>query len=125
MLLIKDIIEVDNTHAITRSIVDTSWPLIEKGHLHPLVLVELAAQTAGVCNGWDRIQTLGMDSNQMGWLVGIKKTTFSTQKLSCGTTVITRAETTHDFGNLREISSTVLVDGTIICQTTLQLFQEQ
>jgi len=61
--------------------------------VHPLILVELAAQTAGVCNGWGRIQTQGRDSSQMGWLVAIKKAEFFIYSLPFGAMITARAET--------------------------------
>jgi len=123
MLLIRDILEVDAAHAVTRSVVDASWPMVKGDGVHPLVLVELAAQTAGVCNGWDRIRIRGLDSNQMGWLVGIKKTDFFIDTLQVGSAVITRSENTYNFENLREVSCTMYLDDTLIGRATLQLFQ--
>lgn len=123
MLLIRDILEVDAEHAVTRSVVDESWPMVKGDGVHPLVLVELAAQTAGVCNGWGRIQSRGLDSNQMGWLVGIKKTDFFIDTLQVGCSVITRSENTYNFENLREVSCTMYLDETLIGRATLQLFQ--
>ena len=51
MLLIKKILEVDSAHALTLCQVERSWPMAEDKGVHSLILVELAAQTAGVCNG--------------------------------------------------------------------------
>ena len=123
MLLVDDVVEVDSSHAVTRCVVSGSWPLVRDNAVHPLVLLELAAQTAGVCNGWDRIQTQGLDSNQMGWLVAIKKADFFINALPLGSAVIVRAENTYNFENLREISCELRLDDTLIGQATLQLFQ--
>jgi predicted hotdog family 3-hydroxylacyl-ACP dehydratase len=123
MLLVDDVVEVDSSHAVTRCVVDKSWPLVRDNAVHPLVLLELAAQTAGVCNGWDRIQTQGLDSNQMGWLVAIKKAEFFIDRLPLGSAVIARAENTYNFENLREVACTLRRDGALIARTTLQLFQ--
>jgi predicted hotdog family 3-hydroxylacyl-ACP dehydratase len=73
MVLVEEVLEVDRTVARTCSTVRTSWPLAEPDGVQPLVLIELAAQTAGVCNGWDRINTKGPDSEKMGYLVGVKR----------------------------------------------------
>jgi predicted hotdog family 3-hydroxylacyl-ACP dehydratase len=110
---------------VTRSVVDSSWPLLEDDAVPPLILVELAAQTAGVCNGLDRIQSRGRDSNQMGWLVGIKKTDFFIDRLPVGSAVVVRADNSYNFGNLREVSCEMSMDGTLIGRATLQLFQAQ
>lgn len=123
MMLINEILAVDSNHAVTRCVVDGSWPLVADGAAHPLILIELAAQTAGVCNGWDRIQTKGLDSDQMGWLVGIKKADFFVAGLPVGTSVIVRAENTYSFENLRQVSCELHHNDTLIGSATLQLFQ--
>jgi len=125
MLLVRDILEVDGSHAVTRSVVDDSWPLLEDDAAPPLILVELAAQTAGVCNGLERIQSRGRDSDQMGWLVGIKKTDFFIDHLPIGSTVVVRAENSYNFGNLREVDCEMFMHSKLIGRATLQLFQAQ
>ena len=125
MLLIADIIEVDGTHAITRSTVAPTWPLADDNGVSPLILVEVAAQSAGVCNGWDRIHTQGSDSNPMGWLVGIKKAEFFSGPLPIGSSLTARADNTYNFANLREIACTISRDDELIARVTLQLFQAQ
>ncbi len=123
MLLVNEILEVDSTHAQTLCLVEKSWPMADNNGVHTLILVELAAQTAGVCNGWDRIQTLGRDSEKMGWLVGIKKAEFFIDNLPFGKSIRTRAENTHNFVNLREVYCEQYMDDTLIGKITLQLFQ--
>jgi len=123
MMLITEVIAVDRSHAVTRCVVDRSWPLVTNAAAHPLIMIELAAQTAGVCNGWDRVQTKGLNSEQMGWLVGIKHARFFIQSLPVGSSVITRAENTYNFENLRLVSCEVRLDDTLIGSAELQLFQ--
>ena len=123
MLFIDEALEVESTHALTRSIVRESWPLASQRGVRPLILVELAAQAAGVCNGWDRIQTQGLDSDQMGWLVAIKKADFFIDWLPFGSVVIARAENTHSFASLREVSCELRMNEILIGTATLQLFQ--
>jgi predicted hotdog family 3-hydroxylacyl-ACP dehydratase len=123
MLLVKEILEVDNTHALTLCRVETSWPMAEDNGVSPLILVELAAQTAGVCNGWDRIQAQGIDSDKTGWLVGVKKAEFFIDSLSYGDIITSSAENTYNFTNLREVSCEQYLNNVLIGKTTLQLFQ--
>lgn len=125
MMLIREILEVDADHAVTRCVVDKSWPLAKGEVVRSLILVELGAQTAGVCNGWDRVQTQGLDSNPMGWLVGIKKAEFFIDNLPVGSSVIARAENTYNFENLREVFCEMHLDDKLIGQATLQLFQAE
>ena len=123
MVLIRDILEADETHAVTASVMSTSYPLAEETGVQPLIMVELAAQTAGVCNGLDRIRTQGIDSNQMGWLVGVKRAQFYVDCIPFGSTVVIRSENSHNYENLREVSCVVHMDDTLIGEITLQLYQ--
>ncbi|WP_028584023.1 hypothetical protein [Desulfogranum mediterraneum] len=125
MLLVDEVLEVESSHARTSSSPRPSWPLAEESGVHPLILVELAAQTAGVCNGWDRIQTQGLDSNQMGWLVGIKKAEFFVDSLPFAQKVVSCARTTHNFANLREVACELYQEQRLIARVTLQLFQAE
>lgn len=123
MMLISEVLEVDRNHALTICRVDKSWPMSEENGVFSLILVELAAQTAGVCNGWDRIQTKGIDSEKMGWLVGIKTADFYIDYLPFGSAIQSRAENVHIFANLREVSCLQHMDDKLVGSMTLQLFQ--
>ncbi len=123
MVLIGDVLEADDTHALTTSVISASFPLADETGVQPLIMVELAAQTAGVCNGLDRIRTQGIDSNSMGWLVGIKRAQFYVTCLPFGSTVVTRSENIHNYENLREVSCVVHMDDILIGEITLQLYQ--
>lgn len=123
MMFVGEVLEVDNNHAVTLCLVSKTWPMANEKGVHSLILVELAAQTAGVCNGWDRIQSKGVESDQMGWLVGIKKADFLIDLLPFGHTVIGRAENTYKFENLREVSCELKMDDAVVATITLQLFQ--
>jgi len=123
MMFVEKILEVDSEHALTLCRVAESWPMADDKGVPPLILVELAAQTAGVCNGWDRIQTKGLESDQMGWLVGIKKTEFLINSLPFGSEIITSAENSYNFGNLREVYCQQHLENKLIAKMTLQLFQ--
>ena len=124
MLLIEEVLEVDAVRARTLSTVRLNWPLTDERGAESLICVELAAQTAGVCNGWDRIHSKGLDSDKTGWLVGIKKAEFHLQLLPYGAEILCRAENINDFENLREVSCQQLLDGRLIGSMILQLYQE-
>ena len=124
MLLVKEVLEVDSKTARTLFCVEKAWPMADDQGVHPLVLVELAAQTAGVCNGWDRIQTKGQDSNKMGWLVAIKRADFFLDSLPFGGIIMARAENTYSFENLREVSCELHMNNQLIAKATLLLYQE-
>lgn len=123
MLLVEQVLEVDCQHALTLSRVSPDWPMADENGVDPLILIELAAQSAGVCNGWDRIQTKGLDSDQRGWLVGIKKTELFIDTLPFGGEIITSAANSYNYENLREVCCEQCMDDRLIGRSTLQLFQ--
>ena len=123
MLLIQKVLEADRSEARTLCRPKPSWPMADAKGVPPLILVELAAQTAGVCNGWDRIQAKGMGSDSMGWIVGIKKAEFSVDHLPFDCDIISWAKNTFCFDNLREVDCEQHIDGQLISRITLQLFQ--
>ena len=123
MVLIENVLEADETYAVTESVMSASVPLADEDGVQPLIMVELAAQTAGVCNGLDRIRTQGIDSNQMGWLVGVKRAQFYIDCMPLGSRVVTRSENSHNYENLREVSCVLHMDNSLVGEITLQLFQ--
>lgn len=123
MLLLTDILEMDETFAVTTALITTSCPLTDNNGAQPLLMVELAAQTAGVCNGLSRIRDQGEDSSKVGWLVGIKRAHFYTDRLPLGKTVVIRSENRHVYDKLREVSAVLHMDETLVGEVTLQLFQ--
>lgn len=123
MLLLDRIITVSAERAVTEAVATPAWPGQEEGGAGALVLVELAAQTAGVCNGWERIQREGRDSNQMGWLVGIKSASFLVAVIPWGSRVVTTAENRFKYDKFREVFSTLRLGDEVCAEITLQLFQ--
>ena len=75
MLLIDEILALAPNYGITAATVKTSWPLAGDNGVQPLVLIELAAQTAGVYNSRQNLLEQD-DAETKGWLVGIKQTEF-------------------------------------------------
>jgi len=57
MKLIDSIIEVNKEGAVSESTVTEKWPLIEGDSINPIVLIELVAQTAGICIGWEELNS--------------------------------------------------------------------
>lgn len=123
ILLVGEILEVDAVHAVTLSRVAPTWPMVNGQRVPPLICVELAAQTAGVCNGWERIRIRGADSDRTGWLVGIKRAEFLVDHLPVGAIIRTRAENTLVFDKFRESSSQLHIEDRIIAEVVLQLYQ--
>ena len=123
LLLIDSVLEVDARHAVTLSTVKPTWPLADRQGVSSLICVELAAQTAGVCNGWDRIQTQGLDSNQMGWLVAVKRAEFFIDHLALGSLIRGQAENTLVFDKFREVTGQLFHQDQLLASVVLQLYQ--
>jgi predicted hotdog family 3-hydroxylacyl-ACP dehydratase len=123
MLLIGEILNVDSMQAVTLSTVARTWPMAGQDGAPSLILVELAAQTAGVCNGWVRLQQKGADSEKMGFLVAVKRADFYVAQLSFGLQVTARAENTLAFDNFREVTSRLYHKDHLLAEVVLQLYQ--
>jgi len=123
MLLVDEILAIEPTYGITAATVCSSWPLADDNGVQPLVLIELAAQTAGIYNSWQNHQEQEGDAETKGWLVGIKHTEFFIHHIPLDSRIITRADNTHQYDLLREITSTMHLADQLIGKVTLQLIQ--
>jgi predicted hotdog family 3-hydroxylacyl-ACP dehydratase len=123
MKLVDEIIEVDEERAVTRSRVTEQWPFFDGKAVNPLILIELVAQTAGICNCWNGIRTQGDKFVKKGWLVGIKHSRFFVDAISLNTCIITSIENRFKVENFREIAGTARIDSMLAGEVTLQLVQ--
>jgi len=125
MLLLDEIIEITECYAVAAATVRPDWPLTTTVGGDPLLLVELAAETAGVCNSWNERAVTGKVGANKGWLVGVKQAEFYVDTLAVGSRIIIRSENTHKYDVLREISSTVLMDKKEVGKIILQLIKAE
>lgn len=124
-LLLNRVLEGDATYAVTLSTVKSSWPFAEGSGVDSLALVEVAAQTAGISCSWDRIQRLGLNSEQKGWIVAVKKAVFHLAELPYEAEVRAEGKNTINFGGFQEVSTLISLDDQIIAEIVLQLYQTQ
>jgi len=125
MLLIDEILEVDHHMAVTCAIVTDRWPLFNGNSVDPLVLIEVVAQTAGINNGWVRIQKHGKDSEKKGWLVGIKQSRFFVNTLALNDRIITHAENQFEYEGYRQILGTARIGSEVVGEVALQVIQTE
>ena len=124
MLLLENVIAVGDDFAVTESVVNDSYPTADNRGVSPLVLVELAAQTAGVCNSLARIKKEGKDTSRKGWIVGVKRAQFYVDDtIAFGSRLEIRSENRHEFDILREVFCVVHCDDVLLGEITLQLIQ--
>jgi len=125
MLLIDEILEVDNHMAVTCAIVTDLWPFFNGNSVDPLVLIEVVAQTAGINNGWVRIQKHGKDSEKRGWLVGIKQSRFFVDTLALNDRIITCVENQFKYEGYRQILGTARIGLEIVGEVVLQVIRTE
>jgi predicted hotdog family 3-hydroxylacyl-ACP dehydratase len=124
MLLVDDILSVEENFAVTEALISRSFPMADSRGVPPLVMIELAAQTAGVCNGLTRIKADGKDSSKKGWLVGVKRAQFFVEDyIAFDSRLIIRSENRHEFDILREVFCVVHLGDALLAEITLQLIQ--
>jgi len=121
MLLIEQVLEVNESLTVSSAVVADHWPLVCAGSASPIVMVELAAQTAGINNSIHRLQTRGKKDGTMGWIAGVKSAVFHMDSLPVGATLITRTQNSFSFENFREVTGTITLDKTVAAEITLQL----
>jgi predicted hotdog family 3-hydroxylacyl-ACP dehydratase len=125
MLLLGEILQADKAEAVSRQRVDAQWPLCDGESVNPIVLIELVAQTAGICNGIDRITTHGAGADRKGWLVGIKKASLEIDRLPVGAEVIVKAKNRFVFDSFREIGGRAYMDEREIAEVVLQVVRAE
>ena len=127
MLLLARVLEGDESRAVTESVVAADWPLAGESGVEALVLVEIAAQTAGVSCSCGRIRKKGMDSEQMGWIVAVKRAEFFVDALPLGARIRAEARNTINYGGFQEVGCTLFwgEGREKIGEVLLQLYQPQ
>jgi predicted hotdog family 3-hydroxylacyl-ACP dehydratase len=120
--LIDSIVSVDQEHAVTRATVKENWPLLSGDGVCSILLVELAAQTAGVCIGWnEKLKTGGPQGEASGWLVGIKKAHFHIDTIPLNTCITIRSENRLVVENYKEIAATAHIGKLLVGDIILQI----
>ena len=123
MKLVDEIIDVDERKAVTASTVAENWPLFEAGLVNCIVLVELVAQTAGVCIGWKEYQAKGNNQGGTGWIVGVKQALFHRCTIPLNSRIITEAERGFQVELYSEINGTARMGDQILAEISLQVVQ--
>jgi predicted hotdog family 3-hydroxylacyl-ACP dehydratase len=125
MLLLGEILQADKALAISRQSVSARWPLSDGETVNSIVLIELVAQTAGICNGLDRVATHGAEADRKGWLVGIKRAVLEIDHLPLGAEIIIKAKNHFVFDSFREIGGTAHMEGRQIAEVVLQVVRAE
>jgi predicted hotdog family 3-hydroxylacyl-ACP dehydratase len=122
--LISEIIELEDETAVTRSVVSPAWPTAGSSGVDPVMLIELAAQTAAVCIGARR-KRQGKRSASLGWIVGIKSADFLTDIVPFQAVLVTRVRQLYGLESYSVFEGTVETGGRALARIQLQVFGEE
>ena len=123
MRLVDEIVAVDEKKAVTVSTVTENWPMVEAGSANCLVLVELVAQTAGVCLGWREREKTDGDLEGTGWIVGVKEAVFHCSELPLNSRITTESKRAFQMEFYTEIEGTTRMGDEILAEIKLQVVQ--
>ena len=124
--LVDSIIRVSEFEALTEAVVKREWPLFDGQKVHPLVLIELVAQSAGICLGWRQRNKSADQTPGKGWLVGIKSAEFHVDRIRLGACVQTRIQIESQQENYLVISGICTNPGEKkLADILIQVFKEQ
>lgn len=125
MLLISEIVSVKESEAAATAVVSQKWPLTTSEGANPLVLIELAAQTAALNNGLELLERDGPKGDHRGWIVGIKSARFFVDRIAVGTKITIESCNQYRYENFREVHGVARIEGRIAAEVTLQLIQAE
>jgi len=123
MKLVEKIVHVDHDMAISEATVHDSWPLCKDSVVSPIILIELVAQTAGICIGWKERVDHNSEIGGKGWIVGVKHAVFHLDEIPVNTKIITRSEVDFTLDNYAVFSGTATVDSVSAGEIVLQVFR--
>lgn len=121
MKLIDEVITVSDISGSTTSTTTELWPLYSAGFIHPLVLIELVAQTTGLIVGISEKDKSNRGGE--GWLVGIKKAEFNIDAIPVGIQLHTSVHSRYQLKNYLVAEGIVSIDSEIIGQIMIQVFR--
>lgn len=121
MLLVDEIVQINKDSAISRTTPTDCWPLSNGSTVSSLLLIELVAQTSGLSNGLECINTEGQGTKVSGWLVGIKKAALNVHTIAIGEAIVTEARNSYKFEGFREIEGVCKVGENVVGEVILQV----
>ena len=125
MKLLDSIVSTHDQTAVTQASVTSRWPLVENGAAHPLVVVELVAQTSAVCIWAKNLRENKQEEDgTRGWLVGVKQACFFVDKIPVGAVITTRASVVFNMDDFTELEGESESDGEILGKVVLQVIKD-
>lgn len=125
MRLVDELLEADDTHTVTATTVGPKWPLGEDGLLNPLLFIELVAQTTAAGATWRSMHREGEGRIMTGFLVGVKKASFSPAGVPPGTRLVTSSRSILEMDDYAVFQGEVRAGEEIIATAELQLYRAE
>ena len=119
MKLIGSILEISADSAVTSAIVSAAWPLCSGASVSPIVLIEVAAQTAGVLSSWKKGENRA--AYIAGILTGIKSADFFVDEVPLHAELITTAASMYSLEDYEAMEATVMLGPQRLCTVQLQI----
>ena len=120
MKLIGAIERISSDNAVTLALVSETWPLCSGTSVNPIVLIEVAAQTAGVLSCWKKGENISAFA--AGVLTGIKCADFFVDEVPVHAELTTTATIMYSLDDYEAMEVTVMMGGTRLCKVQLQIF---
>ena len=125
MMLINTIVHVDSDSAVTESTANNRWPLFSGTGISPIIIVELAAQTAGIYIAWNKEKQKQRTGRERGWVVGISSASFFIDKIQQQSTLVTRITSKISMDTYMKLIARTFIKDDLAGEIGLQLFWEE
>ena len=123
MKLIDEVLEIDDQKVITLSIVNERWPLVYNNTVHPIILIEIVAQTAAVVVGNKKLKESSKGAS--GYLVGIKTADFFVENIPVGSRLECRVNLLYNLEIYGVFTGTVYSGNEIQGKIEIQVFSPE
>ncbi|MBN2159526.1 MAG: hypothetical protein JW807_09030 [Spirochaetes bacterium] len=125
MKLVDEVVEIDEQRCVVAATVTPAWPLFRDGGVDSIILIELAAQTAGVHFGWEEMRKGHASAGKVGWLVGVKKAELYRDMIPEKTRITVSIEDRKSDDSYAEIVGTAVVGSETVAEIMLQVFRPE
>lgn len=116
--IISEVLDAQEDSGIAVATVNPTWPLYEGDGVNSLVLIEAAAQTAAIIEGYKRNKQ--GKGNVKGWLVGIKSAEFNVAKIPVNTRLTIFVNSKYTMGSYAVVQGTIKSGEDVLAEIVLQ-----
>jgi predicted hotdog family 3-hydroxylacyl-ACP dehydratase len=116
--IVSEVLDVQEDSGIAVAVVKTTWPLYENNAANPLILIEAAAQTSAIVEGYKRKKQ--GKSSVKGWLVGIKSAEFYVASIPVNTRLTIFVVSKYTMDNYAVMEGTIKCGEDILATMVLQ-----